>query len=85
MSHIKQQINWGLPEDTQSRYNELRAKLQAETITPDEHQELLALVDTVEQADADRFQHLIELSQLRQVPLTDLISQLGIHPPNIPA
>jgi len=38
------------------------------------------LVDTTEQADADRLQHLIELSQLRQVPLTDLMNQLGIYP-----
>jgi hypothetical protein len=78
---LLQQINRGLAEDTQRRYNALRAKLQAETITPDEHQELLALVDIVEQADADRLQHLIELSQLRQVPLHDLMHQLGIHPP----
>lgn len=85
MSHIKQQIDWGLPEDTQSRYNELRAKLQAETITPDEHQELLSLVDTVEQADADRLQSLIELAQLRQLSLTDLMSQLGIRPPSLHA
>ena len=31
------QINRGLPKDIQHRYNELRAKLQAETITPEEH------------------------------------------------
>jgi len=82
---LLQQINQGLPEDTQHRYNELRAKLQAETITPDEHQELLSLVDIIEQADADRLQHLIELSQLRQVPLNDLMHQLGIHPPAVHA
>jgi preprotein translocase subunit SecA len=84
-AELLQQINQGLAEDTQHRYDNLRAKLQAETITPHEHQELLALIDTVEQADADRLQHLIQLSQLRQVPLNDLMSQLGIYPPTVHA
>ena len=58
-AELLQQINRGLPETTQHRYNELRAKLYTETITPEEHQELLALVDIAEHADADRLQHLI--------------------------
>jgi phosphoglycolate phosphatase-like HAD superfamily hydrolase len=82
-AELLQQINHGLREATQHRYNELRTKLQAETITPEEYQELLTLVDIVEQAEADRLQHLIELSQLRQVPLPSLIQQLGIHPPAV--
>jgi preprotein translocase subunit SecA len=77
------QINQGLPENIQRRYDELRDKLKSETITPEEHQELLTLTDTTEQADADRLQHLIELSQLRQMPLNDLMTQLGIHPPAV--
>jgi hypothetical protein len=82
-AELLQQINRGLPENIQHRYDQLRAKLNAETITPQEHQELLALVDLVEQADAQRLQHLIKLSQLRQVPLPDLMHQLGIHPPAV--
>ncbi len=82
-AELLQQINQGLTEDTQHRYDELRAKLRDETLTPEEHQELLALVDTVEQADADRLRHLIALSQLRQVPLPNLMHQLGIHPPAV--
>jgi hypothetical protein len=84
-AELLQQINRGLSAETQHRYNELRAELQAGTITPDEHRELLVLVDIVEQADAERLQHLIELSQLRQVPLHDLMNQLGIHPPSVDA
>lgn len=80
-AELLQQINRGLPEATQCRYDELRAKIRAESITPEEHQEFLFLVDMVEQADAERLQHLIELSQLRQVPLPLLMHQLGIHPP----
>jgi preprotein translocase subunit SecA len=82
-AELLQTINQGLPESTQRRYDELRGKLRAETITPAEHQEFLALVDLVEQADADRLQHLITLSQLRQVSLPTLMYQLGIQPPAI--
>jgi hypothetical protein len=35
------QINQGLPEPVQQRYDDLIAKRQAETLTPDEHAELL--------------------------------------------
>lgn len=84
-TELLQQINQGLPEETQQRYNHLQAKLQAETITPAEHQELLTLIDTVEQADADRLQHLLTLAQLRQVPLNELMAQLCLQPPSIHA
>jgi hypothetical protein len=76
-------INQGLPEAIQSRYDELQAKLQDETIAPDEHEELLALIDPVEQATVDRLRSLIELSQLRQVSLDELMTQLGIHHPSV--
>jgi hypothetical protein len=38
-----------------------------ETMTPEEHQELLQLVDRLEPADAERLQHLIELMRIRNV------------------
>jgi hypothetical protein len=82
-AELMQKINQGLPKDTQCRYDQLRNKLQSEIITPEEHQELLSPTDTIEQADADRLQHSIELSQLRQIPLNDLMTQLGIHPPAV--
>jgi hypothetical protein len=82
---LLQKINQGLPADTQRRYDELRAKLHTETITPYEHQEFLALVDIIEQTDADRLQHLIKLSGLRQVTLLDLMHQLGIQTPPVHA
>jgi hypothetical protein len=74
-TELLQKINHGLPEVTQHRFDELRAKLRQGTINSQEHQELLALVDIVEQADAERLQHLIQLSQLRQVSLSDLMHQ----------
>ena len=84
-TELLQQINQGLPAKTQQRYSDLQAKLQAETITPAEHQDLLTLIDTVEQADANRLQALITLAKLRQVSLADLMAQLGIQPPPVHA
>jgi predicted alpha/beta-fold hydrolase len=74
---LLQKIAQTLPTTIQQRYNDLRAKLQAETLTPTEHQELLNLTDTIEQFDADRLQHLLELAQLRQISLPELLDSLG--------
>ena len=79
------QINQGLPPETQQRYDQLQAKLQAETISPEAHQDLLTLIDTVEQADAKRLEALMSLAQLRQVSLPDIMAQLDIQPPPVHA
>lgn len=77
------QIQQPLPSDIGQRYRELREKLRAEALTAGEHQELLTLTDTVEQADADRLHRLITLAQMRQVSLPDLMQQLGLQPPSV--
>lgn len=82
-AELLQQINQGLPTVLQQRYDELTAKLEADTITPAEHQELLQLIDQIELADAERLQHLIELAQLRNMSLDELMDQLDIHPPPV--
>lgn len=79
-SDLLQRINQGLPASTQHRYDELRDKLRREELNSEEHKELLELVDIIEQAQADRLQHLIALSQLRQVSLDELMRQLDIQP-----
>lgn len=80
---LLQKINQVLPEETQQQYDELSAKLRAEIITPQEHQSLLKLIDIVEQANCDRLQHLIQLSQLRNISLNELMAQLEIHHPEV--
>jgi hypothetical protein len=80
-AELLQQINQGLSPDVQQRYDELTAKRRAETLIPEEHQELLALVDRIEQADAERVRALIELAQLRNVSVTTLMAELGIRRP----
>jgi hypothetical protein len=82
-SSLLQKIGKTLPTAIQQRYNDLRVKLQAETLTLAEHQELLNLTDTIEQFDAERLQHLLALAQLRQVSLSELMDQLNISAPAV--
>jgi hypothetical protein len=58
-------INQYLPSYTQKHYAELIAKRQAETITPDEHSELLHLTEEMEKLQAQRMEYLAELGRLR--------------------
>lgn len=69
-----------MPPHIQQRFNELVAKRQAETLTPEELQELLQLTDQIETSDAQRVQYLGELARLRGISLPDLMKELGIHP-----
>jgi hypothetical protein len=80
-AELLQKINQGLPSDVQQRYDELTVKRRAETLLPEEHQELLAFIDRIERADAERVQALAELAQLRHISVTTLMAELGIHPP----
>ena len=74
-------INQGVPPDIQKRYDELIAKRRAETLTPDEHSELLRLTDQVEETEAKRMEYMAELARLRKTSLTALMKDLGIRPP----
>ncbi|PZD73985.1 hypothetical protein C1752_01809 [Acaryochloris thomasi RCC1774] len=80
-TELLQLINQGLPDPIQERYDFLRAKCQAETLTLTEHQELLKLIDTAESSTNERLGHLITLASLRQVSLPELMKQLDIQPP----
>ncbi len=80
-SELLLKINAGVPPDIQERYNELMAKRQAETLTPDEYAELLRLTEQVEKLEAQRIEYLAELARLRGTSLTALMADLGIRPP----
>jgi hypothetical protein len=82
-AELLQKINRGLPAKVQKRHNELAARLRSEIIEPDEHQELLKLIDRVETVAAERLKHLIELAALRNISLETLMKQLGIQPPPV--
>ena len=80
-SELLLKINEGVPPDIQTRYNELIAKRQAETLTPDEYEELLRLTQQVEKLEVRRVEYLAELARLRGTSLTALMENLGIRPP----
>jgi len=75
---LLQEINRSLPPHIQQRYDELTARRREETLTLTEHEELLALIDRIERADAKRMRALTKLAQLRDVSVTALMSKLGI-------
>ncbi len=74
-------INRGVSSEVQKQYDELIAKRQTETLTPDEHSELLRLTDEIEKLEARRMEWLAELARLRKTSLTALMDHLGIRPP----
>jgi hypothetical protein len=74
-------INRALSLELQRRYDELVASRRAETLTPEEHAELLQLTDDIERFEADRVEALAELAGLRATTVTDLMRSLGIEPP----
>jgi hypothetical protein len=78
---LLQKINEGLPPEMWQRYHELVARRRAETLTPEEQAELIALSDRVEAANTRRIEHLIELARLREISLEALMDQLGIKAP----
>ncbi len=70
-----------LPEETMERYTFLQEKMEVENLSDVEYQELLKLVNQEEKIRNKRFQYLLELSQLRSIPLTELMSRLGLNTP----
>jgi hypothetical protein len=80
---LLQQINKGLPEEVWQRYRALVARRRAETLTPEEHKELIELSDRMEEVNARRMEHLVELARLRRMSLEAVMQQLGIRPRNV--
>ncbi|MCL4267832.1 MAG: STAS/SEC14 domain-containing protein [Anaerolineae bacterium] len=79
---LLQKINQGIPLSLWQPYKAVVAKREAGSLTPAEHSELIHLSDQIEQLHAERVGCLVELAQLRNVPLSDLMDDLGIHPLN---
>lgn len=80
-AELLEKINQGLSPADQERYRELTAKRQAETLSPEEHAELLEWIGRIEQADAERVRALTGLAQLRQISVDALMAELGLRTP----
>lgn len=67
-----------LPSESQRRLDELREKSREGTLTPEEHAELLAFVQQVEQQDVVRTQALVDLANKRGITVSELMHDLGL-------
>lgn len=75
---LLQQINIGFSSETWAQYHTLIAKRHAETLSPQEHTDLIQLSDRLEKLNVNRIQALIQLATLLNQPLDDLMQTLGI-------
>ncbi len=72
-------INQVIPLDIENCYNDLIAKRDMETLTNDEHKELLRLTEKIEIQQAQRVEYLVELANLRGISLNTLMENLNIQ------
>ncbi len=79
---LLEKINAGVPQAVRQRHDALSARRRAETLTSEEHQELLTLIDRTEQVDAERARALADLARLRKISVPELMAALGISPPD---
>lgn len=70
--------NCRMPPTKQRRFDRLRRKHQAESLTQAEAAELKALWQQVEQMNAERLQALSELAQRRGTSVQTLLKELGL-------
>jgi hypothetical protein len=77
---LLQRINLGLSAELWDEYHALIDKRQAETLTADEHQRLIAISDQLEALNVERIHALVQLAALRQQSLEDVMGDLGIEP-----
>lgn len=78
-AELLRKINQSLSQIQWERYDQLLAKRRAETLTPEELDELIALSDQIEAANVRRIKYLAELARLRNTSVSALIAELGIH------
>ncbi|HYW19495.1 MAG TPA: STAS/SEC14 domain-containing protein [Nodularia sp. (in: cyanobacteria)] len=78
-SELLLKINQGISVEIQNYYNDLIAKRDIETLTDEEHRELLSLTEQIEKQQAQRIEYLVELANLRGISLNALMESLGIQ------
>ena len=77
-SDLLQQIQQGLPEATWQRYHDLQAKREAEQLTPQEHAELIALTDRIEDWNVRRLELAQQLAARRGVSWQEIVAELRV-------
>ena len=77
---LLQSISKGLPESFWVRYRALIQQRDAETLTPAEQQELIAMSDQTEELTLQRTTALLELAKRRNTSIEALRLQFGLLP-----
>jgi hypothetical protein len=72
-------IHRPLPVDFIASYRALIGKRDAGTLAPDEHRELCALSDWLEDCNAERLGHVADLARSRGIGLSEMMAQLGLE------
>ncbi len=83
-SLLLQKINNRVVPTVWQRYEALHVKMQEETITAEEHSELLTLIEQMEAANVEWLKNIVELARLRGITPQALMQQLGINPTYAP-
>ena len=76
-------INQGIPSTLHERYEQLLGLRDDERLNEADSAELLAFSGQIEGWGVRRIEALAQLATLRQVPLPELMSDLGIHGPGV--
>jgi len=80
---LLQRLSLGFSENEWQRYYQLIHLRQEEALTEEQRRELVHLHDYLEHANNQRLAALIELSKRRNVPLEQLMNELGITKPDV--
>ncbi|MEM8806040.1 MAG: hypothetical protein AAGF01_08445 [Cyanobacteria bacterium P01_G01_bin.38] len=75
-----QTINHSLSDIEWQTYDALIAKRQAETLTADDQEALIALSDQLEEANVSRIQAIADLARLRHTSIDALMAELELKP-----
>ena len=71
-------VHQTISTENYKRYQELSQKLRLESITTEEHEELLVLIQKIEASNIERLEHLTTLARLRNISLREVMEQLGL-------
>ncbi|MEI6408506.1 MAG: hypothetical protein WCR52_03940 [Bacteroidota bacterium] len=75
-SELLRKINAGYPQELTKRYEYLLTQKKKQALSSGEQQEMVEISDQFEAFDALRMEHLLALSQLRNMPLEQLLKNL---------
>ncbi len=77
---LLQRINASLSAMEWERYRALLEKRDAEMLSDEEHAELIALSDQIEEANVRRMEAVTELARIRKVTVPELMSTMELSP-----